>query len=955
MNATRHHDGGLTRTGRSRTGNAMPGWLPRRLGLLVALLFLLMAGDAQALFSALDHAREEDGRMEVLTFPLAAATDIPTFELLEPQVLLVTIPRLFALPVPHTQESSKNSEERAKAIVSKFFQRFQVEAIPDGGHGLHLTIFLKEPNLDFRGSVIPATDKRGNGNGSGVLFRLETERPEKPVPTGPGRLLDSRILPGRDGTLAIFSHTGQGEIVPTIDYGSSRIRIHWPGAQLDRRWRETVPAGLVEQVVVYPFPQHLELELVMNKKASTAFFHAGPQAGLFIVELREKLIPLGETQTLGRSDEARAIIKNRQEALDQGLVPPLNRLTPVFVEDGKKVNLANDEVDQSFFYLGAKDAEKKRDYAKARGFLKSLLDVFPDSPNRELVSYDRTLLARRMDWKPGWLLKEYDNFLARYPNNFNFPRLRLWQLQALNDGEQFEQALGLLWDPNLPKDTPEVWMERARTSMGLADWENTASYLERIFNDPTAGDQLRGWARLMQARMAMARNDLPGAMAALDQLPEEELARVANNPAHLKEVADIYYRNGNDARALAVYIRFLESYPRDPTLSPWALLNAAQCRRHLKQFDSARNLLKQLALEFPGSPAHAMGRVYSVQIQDEDPNYPEKAKRSLEDRLKELATLIGSAPLEEIREEAFLTEATLFGTAQRHMEALGSLNRLLHRTSRGPTIERAQELKQRYMEDGMQLALENGRPEAAIQLAQAHESDWRRLEGFDTARIQVAEALLRMGLPAAAQPYLENNGDAATGQLAALATSQLNHSPLVLAPDAEVLSPRAARVRLAQAAAMNRSKEWEGVLILLENLQPDLLSAQDRDQRLRLLARAEVARGRFPQAVGNLEELLFDKPMKDGKDYYWYATVLQSWKGDAKALPAYQRVAAEAEDKETQALAHTRIGAILQAGGDIEGSRKAYQEATRLNPGSPWAKISQEKDRQLRMVQDMAE
>nr|CAX83953.1 Tetratricopeptide repeat protein [uncultured bacterium] len=926
---------------------------PRRFGLLVALLFLLMAGDAQALFSALDHSREEEGQVEVLTFPLASEADLPTLELLEPQILQVTIPHLFALPVPNTPESSKNPEERAKAIVTKFFQRFKVEAIPEGGHGLLLTVFLKEPNLDLRGSVLPSA----HGNAAGTLYRLEVERPEKPVPTGPGRLLDSRVLPGRDGTLAIFSHTGQGEIVPTIDYGTSRIRIHWPGGQLDRRWRETIPGGLVEQVVAYPFPQHLELELVMSKKAGSAFFHAGPQAGLFIVELREKLIPLGETQTLGRSEEAREIIKTRQEALEQGTVLPLNRLTPVFVEDGKTVTLAETNVDQSYYFRNAQDAEQKRDFAKARAYLKSLLDVFPETPNRELVAYYRTTLARRMDWKPGWLLKEYDNFLAHFPNNFNYPKMRLWQLQALNDGGQFEAALGLMWDPNLPKNSPEVLMERARASMGLADWENATTFLNQIFDTPAAGDYLRGWARLMQARMAQARGDMPGAMAALELLPETELARLANNPGHLKEVADVYYQNGNYSKALTVYIRFLESYPLDAARSPWALLNAAQCRRQLKQYDSARNLLKQLSREFPDSPAHAMGRIYSVQLQDEDPNYPEKLKQSLEDRLKELASLLNSSILDEIREEALLTEATLHGSSNRHMEALGSLNRLLHRTSRGPTIDRAQELKRRYMEDGMQLALENGRPEAAIQLAQAHEADWRRLDGYDTARIQMAEALLRMGLPREAQPYLENTQDAATPQLAALANSQINRTPLVLNPDADPqsLSPRAARVRLAQAAALNRSKEWEGILLLLENLPPNLLGPRDRDQRLRLLARAEVARGRFPQAVGNLEELLFGKPMKDGKDYYWYATVLQSWKGDAKALPAYQRVAAEAADKETQALAHTRIGAILQAGGDVEGSRKAYQEAARLNPGSPWAKISQEKERQLRMVQDMAE
>ncbi|MBF0448598.1 MAG: tetratricopeptide repeat protein, partial [Magnetococcales bacterium] len=91
----------------------------------------------------------------------------------------------------------------------------------------------------------------------------------------------------------------------------------------------------------------------------------------------------------------------------------------------------------------------------------------------------------------------------------------------------------------------------------------------------------------------------------------------------------------------------------------------------------------------------------------------------------------------------------------------------------------------------------------------------------------------------------------------------------------------------------------------------------------------------------------------DGKDYYWYGTVLQQWKGDAKSTAAFQRVAEEATDPEIQALARIRLGDILQRTGDFPGAKEHYLKAVELAPETAWAKISKENAAQLQMAMDV--
>ena len=215
---------------------------------------------------------------------------------------------------------------------------------------------------------------------------------------------------------------------------------------------------------------------------------------------------------------------------------------------------------------------------------------------------------------------------------------------------------------------------------------------------------------------------------------------------------------------------------------------------------------------------------------------------------------------------------------------------------------------------------------------------------------------MRMGASEAALPLLSGLTEKPAPALYELGKTLVSRTYLGLPtlPElGEKMSTAVARVRLDEAEKLVRREEWEGVLILLERLSADLLNEAGKEKRLELLARAEAGRGRFPQTVRHLEDLFFQKPLGDGRLYYWYGTILQMWKGDDKSLSTYQRVAKESTEAEIQALALVRIGDILQRKGDFTGAKERYLKAAELAPETSWAKVSSENAAQLQMAMEV--
>jgi tetratricopeptide (TPR) repeat protein len=912
----------------------------------VMVLVLTVPSDAHAFFSKLRYATEEMGKREVLSFRIPPGAPRPTIKLVAERQIEVIVSGLLALP-----STALNTKR------SRWIKNFKVSEIPGGKMGLRILIDLKKPMLNFRDSI----GKEDVIDGS--LYRLEIDQPSKPEQTGPAKLLEGRVLTGRDGTLIVFSHTGNGFVESTIDKSSNLVGLHWRSAGLGSSWRDVAPGGLVEKILAYEFPRgQVELEIILNKETKSIQFHRGSKIGLFIVELTIK-------NGMGRGDDVNRIMNQRRMELEDGAPKPLNRLQPLFIPSDVAVELNGVTVDESYYMDNAKDAEKSRDFAKARGYLDGLIAVFPNTSNREIIDFYKVELASKMNWKPGWLLTELEAALARHPNEANYSAHRLWQLQLYNEAKLYGSASNIMWDPNLPKGPPEVWLERGRTAIGLArtqvepeaNQKAAIDYLKKLLEITRNEGAKSAEANYLLAELRDNAGDMDGTLAILDGLSPGQMAILNKSPERIMGIADLYYKYTRYASAVRHYASLLENYPTRDQMVPWALLRAAESNHQLFKIaraagdkDEAYERIKETKLLFErlskihvASDAAVWGKIFELALDEES---------DIAERLKKLDAIIEKIALPDALGEAQLSRAGLLGQSGRYHEALITLNELLTLTTRVAVLRRADRLRKQFLVEGMADALDKDRPEFAALLAEIYGENWRRNPKYPKARIHLAEALMRMGASEAALPLLSGLTEKPAPALYELGKTLVSRTYLGLPtlPElGEKMSTAVARVRLDEAEKLVRREEWEGVLILLERLSADLLNEAGKEKRLELLARAEAGRGRFPQTVRHLEDLFFQKPLGDGRLYYWYGTILQMWKGDDKSLSTYQRVAKESTEAEIQALALVRIGDILQRKGDFTGAKERYLKAAELAPETSWAKVSSENAAQLQMAMEV--
>ncbi|MBF0423155.1 MAG: hypothetical protein HQL73_09210, partial [Magnetococcales bacterium] len=762
--------------------------------------------------------------------------------------------------------------------------------------------------------------------------------------------------------LFIISYSGATEIHKKLEKGSNPVvRIHMKAARMGDTWRPVDPAGQVENVFVYEFPDgHAELEILLNAKANSVHFHESQKGGYLIVEI------LGP-RDVGRSNDAKQLITMRETDLEKGISRPLSRLFPLYEPSSEKKILAGKTITEDYYWKEARKLEQDHHYDQARGYLGTLLEVFPDTPNREVIDFLRLDLARKMDWKPGWLLNELEANLARHPNSANYSRYRLLQLKLLNDAGRFESALAMLDDPNLPREKSTLALERARTYIGLASahsgdpkyFTEAENQLQQLRSGTDGRVEHTAQALYLLARLKDIKDDREGTLATLDQLTPESLGYLGMEPDRVLGIADMYYKYGHYPNAFKYYAMFMDAFPSRSRALPWAILRAAESSFQLsrkaeenkdpesakERSEDAKRLFARLQKQYGGSDAAVWGKIFQLALERE---------LSYKERLEKLDKVIKSIALPNALSEAYLTRAELLGKDGQYRESIDTLNQLLNMTQSMAVIRRANRLKKHLLEEGMTAALNDGRPEFASLLGEIYGLDFRQNTDFNHARILLGEALMQLGDNKAALETLANLDDPTADALRQLGET-LEKSEWLQSARKEgklggIMTREVARVRLAEAKRLLSKEEWEGVQLLLDPLPEGLLSDQGNEQRLRFLARAELGRGRFPHAVKHLEFLLGNRPMGDGVDYYSYASVIQLWKGDDKALAPFIKVADEASDKEIRALANIRVGDILQKANRSSEAIGRYRQAAELAPGTPWAKVSTENASQLEMA-----
>ncbi|ABK42828.1 Tetratricopeptide TPR_2 repeat protein [Magnetococcus marinus MC-1] len=898
---------------------AVPGLL-----LLVMVLFIPVRG--WAFSTELQHEPSPSGKGDTLSFELPSNDQLPSWELIRPKVLRLKVPNLLALP--HTRIDPK---------TTRYIRNIVVEEIA-GELGLYITLELKVPLLTFRHQVTEAKRRHPS------RYILYIEPTPMPNPQDVTRIRGARILPGAEGTLVVIDHVGSAEIKDqNIDHAQHAIRLQWQGAAMDKFWIAPQPAGLVTAIHTYTFSNDLlEMEIAFHPRTGSVELHQNPKSGTLIIELRTQ-----NMKDVKRKQDIDTILTNRLQAVAEGLPLPLNRITPIFKPSSEVVKLADQEVTEEYFMNNALAAEKDHQYGKARGYLDAILRTFPQTQNRELLAFYKVDLGKKMQWeKAGWLLEELTGVLNTYPNHYRYPEYRLLQLQLMNGAHQSERALAAMNDPNLPMNDARVVLEQARAEKGMG---HDVEALERLYylleKMPDANVRERAGAYFELVDLETQRNHLEKAVKILEEIPDPEMTFLANDPDRYIQLATAYYNHNDFPKALDLYIRILDAYPDTPAVTPWAMLRAAMCYRFMNKEDEAKRLLDRLGLIYPNSGAQLWGRIFRVEMD---------GKRDVKERLQELDEIIASNPRGKAIFEAYFAKSQLQGDSGDHESSLKTLNYLLTMLDIGFERNRANLLRRRYLQAGMEQALTQRQPEYAMSLAETYGEDWRRFNLFVVPRTQLSEALMRLGQYREAQPLLAVNDDVESKRLHKLADDLANGIYPKVDQDRSLVNEREARVRVAEAERRREKEDWVAILDLLNRLPIKGLSEGERDERLRLLAKAESERGRFPQAVQNLEDLLFNRPMGDGKDYYWYATVQQAWRGDEKALPVYRKVADEAEKVQFKALALMRIGDILQKQRNLTEAKQAFEKAAELDPQASWAPMARENAKQLELVQEMA-
>lgn len=718
----------------------------------VWLLTVGISGNAFAFSTSLKYSTEDQGKREILSFHIPPGANRPHMELVDLQTLRVTVPGVLALP------AYALDTERTRWISS-----FDVEGILDGELGINVFLGLKTVNLSFRDSLGEMDPIMG------TPYRLEIDQLPTPSASKETKILEGRILPGRDGTLVIISYIGPIDVAHTLEFETHVVRLRWKNASLAPSWRPIKPKGLAERLMASFFPKGqgrdkdlVEMELLLNGDATKirkVEFYKDAEAGLFIIELPSKY------EFESRENEALALLHQRKMELANGLVLPLNRLDPIFTpRSDVTLELQGKSVSESFFMENARDAAKDHKFAMARAYLDRLLQHFHDTPNRELVKLYKWELANSMNWKPGWLLAELDALLAEYPNTKRYPHYRLAQLRLMNRATYYENAAAILQDPNLPKGDPRVELERGYTAMGLAhsglnpsaNWQTSEKHLRKALELSHNTGDVSAEANYLLARMAHERYTAGGQEAAggqmarrvLDGLSSEQMARIANHPEWLMNIGDIYYGNRLYPQAFKIYSQFITNYPGMTAMIPWAILHAAESSREMslrvpgiqnqkEHRRDATRLFRFLQYRYPDTDEAAWGQIFQLRMDE---------TTDLAKRLEKLDAVIKKIALPEVLSEALKTKADILGKAKQYRKALNTLNTLLSLSSRSRWVTHAKKLKRDYLIAGMQEALKNDSPEKAILLAELHGENWREDPTFIPARVALAEALLRLGL-----------------------------------------------------------------------------------------------------------------------------------------------------------------------------------------------------------------
>ncbi|MGN7610704.1 tetratricopeptide repeat protein [Magnetococcales bacterium HHB-1] len=970
--------------------------------LLVLLGSLWIAQPAWAFHTALIFSTEPQSKKEILSFDIPSLKSKPEVSLQGPEHLRIVLPGFVSLPFG----SGKKETKQHYINSSVYFKDFNLETIPGGRPGLILNVILKQPLLFFRSHI----EKQKSGK---QRFRLSVGAYPQDKIESATKLIEGRILAGQDATLVIISYTGNGWIdgldsrgsqaasrMPLVDYGNRIIRLNWPGARIAPDWKPTEEGrtgeliqarGLVKEALIHQFPNNqVSMEFAIHPWVEQTHFYPSPQAGLFIIELRSR-----EGDKKGREKEIKRLLAMRKNSIAQGVPIPLNQLDPFFIPQRENVQIDGEEFNENYFYTQALQAERDLQYAKARGYMSSMIKLFPKSPNVEFATFYKIDLAKKMpSWRPGWLLEELERGLARFPNTVNFPKYRLLQLKQFNRSGIFERAIALVNDPNLPRNNPEVLLEKGWALVGFsrqnsqtARWEEAESFFNQALKMDNNKGVFSALALFHLARASWERRcnryihippviwghmrkpcSLGGAVKKLNQLDPKQIDLLTDYPQWLNEIGDIYFRNRDYRRAFRYYAILLSQYGQDKRYAPHALLMAAEAQRKLGGWRRPQGValkptsvgfLEQLLFQFPDSESAIWGRIYMVEQQEHTDALDEKGNRikvTPQEKLAQLDAIIKDAKSLYATSEAHFSKAQIYAETGDFHSALKSLNTMMLISERETQRNRIRRVKKDYIVQGMKDALENERPEEAVALAEAYGENWHGWPQFDEANLLMGEALIRLGLYERAQAFLKNSKIDPAPELIQLAKAMDLGATAVVVPAKNgiiKISKPAARARLDEAKKLVEKKEWEGVLVMLEKISESILTPKEKDQRLRLMATAEFQRRRYPSAFRLMERLLHEKKVEGGRDFYQYAELLMAWKGGERALPLFEKISKEAKTLEFKGFSLIRMGDIQQKRGDFESAEKNYRLAAQIGGDAAWAKVAEENAAQLKMVSDM--
>ncbi len=223
-----------------------------------------------------------------------------------------------------------------------------------------------------------------------------------------------------------------------------------------------------------------------------------------------------------------------------------------------------------------------KDYDQAKGYLRAVLDRYPDFPGASEVMLELGRLLAEQE-KTGLAVSTLQSLIARHPKSALIPEAKLELGKAFFEENRFQEALDLF------------------TSL-------SGSYPGIVFESPDLLVSL-GNAYYQMGKMTEARDVLLRAVNCFPQMPASDTA--------LTRIADTLREEKQAEKAQKLYEHVVKSFPG----SDGYIISSVRMAEYLKRAPEKENLYRMIINDFPDHPLTQLAYIKLANLLNKEGDY----------------------------------------------------------------------------------------------------------------------------------------------------------------------------------------------------------------------------------------------------------------------------------------------------------------------------------------------